>query len=450
MASSFNACGRCLLRTSPTCTYAYYRATPDPQSSPTCPVCLGVLHHESYLDRVVAAVQGSNYEFSSYKLQVALPPSLMLRQVWLQHKLGADTGVDVKDVLKWGFSADLAKRLGKPFSPDSRFIVKLTFECDEADRDLHLLRRLVPGLLMHEGKTKRPVIDEFSTKALLQGIGKLSPGDWDGVLSTYTPQSFPAKLQVELTHLPIFVAGSYLKYSRKLSQSPWLIEGEDQPTGSIQELIGEPLKEAFRCATYSLHGSVRVTQGREDVDVRMLGSGRPFVLSLMEPKASLSAPATTELEATINRSTSLVQVTQLRLETEKYFEQLKAGEEDKLKAYCAVVWTDKVLTAGDIALLNSMKNVVLQQKTPVRVLHRRSLLTRTRNILEMRGEIVSEHLCILKMISSAGTYIKEFVHGDLGRTTPHVGQILGCKADIVQLDVLGLAWKVEELTPLLS
>lgn len=39
------------------------------------------------------------------------------------------------------------------------------------------------------------------------------------------------------------------------------------------------------------------------------------------------------------------------------------------------------------------------------------------------------------MLASAGTYIKEFVHGDLGRTVPNVGQILGTDSDILQLDV---------------
>ena len=41
----------------------------------------------------------------------------------------------------------------------------------------------------------------------------------------------------------------------------------------------------------------------------------------------------------------------------------------------------------------------------------------------------------MHVLASAGTYIKEFVHGDLGRTTPNVGTILGCEADILQLDV---------------
>ena len=45
---------------------------------------------------------------------------------------------------------------------------------------------------------------------------------------------------------------------------------------------------------------------------------------------------------------------------------------------------------------------------------------------------------LLDLTTQAGTYVKEFVHGDLGRTTPNVGALLGCEADILQLDVVGL------------
>jgi len=40
--------------------------------------------------------------------------------------------------------------------------------------------------------------------------------------------------------------------------------------------------------------------------------------------------------------------------------------------------------------------------------------------------------------AQAGTYIKEFVHGDEGRTLPNLGTFLGCTeaAQILQLDVL--------------
>lgn len=42
----------------------------------------------------------------------------------------------------------------------------------------------------------------------------------------------------------------------------------------------------------------------------------------------------------------------------------------------------------------------------------------------------------LRMRTQAGTYIKEFVHGDLGRSTPSMCSLLGMEVQILQLDVL--------------
>lgn len=53
----------------------------------------------------------------------------------------------------------------------------------------------------------------------------------------------------------------------------------------------------------------------------------------------------------------------------------------------------------------------------------------------LKAQLLNEHFFELHVLASAGTYIKEFVHGDLGRTVPNVGQILGTEADILQLDV---------------
>lgn len=43
----------------------------------------------------------------------------------------------------------------------------------------------------------------------------------------------------------------------------------------------------------------------------------------------------------------------------------------------------------------------------------------------------------LKLNTQAGTYIKEFVHGDFGRTQPSLGDLLGgVVIDILALDVM--------------
>ena len=45
---------------------------------------------------------------------------------------------------------------------------------------------------------------------------------------------------------------------------------------------------------------------------------------------------------------------------------------------------------------------------------------------------------MLHLLAQAGTYIKEFVHSDIGRTQPNVSSLLGSKTDILQLDVTNL------------
>lgn len=47
----------------------------------------------------------------------------------------------------------------------------------------------------------------------------------------------------------------------------------------------------------------------------------------------------------------------------------------------------------------------------------------------------TQHHVILELTTQAGTYIKEFVHSDNGRTSPSLGSLVDCTADILQLDV---------------
>ena len=62
-------------------------------------------------------------------------------------------------------------------------------------------------------------------------------------------------------------------------------------------------------------------------------------------------------------------------------------------------------------------------------------MSRDKLIHRLRLHQVSGHSAVLEVWASAGTYIKEFVHGDLGRTLPNVGSLLGKEVDILQLDV---------------
>ena len=238
--------------------------------------------------------------------------------------------------------------------------------------------------------------------------------------------------QLSFSYDSVFIAGRYNKYSSELSQTPWFLDnGERLHESSVEELICIPLKRAFAADECRFSAS-----GREDIDVRMLGNGRPFCVELVNArKALLPMESYAAVQAEINASTSLVQVAHLQPITAAQTTMLKEGESTKIKHYRALVWTSKRFTDEDKAKLEAVKDLGVEQLTPLRVLHRRSLATRHKIIHSLGVEQLSPHFIVLSLKTSAGTYIKEFVHGDLGRTQPNVGSLLGCEADILQLDV---------------
>jgi len=118
---------------------------------------------------------------------------------------------------------------------------------------------------------------------------------------------------------------------------------------------------------------------------------------------------------------------------------LKEGEETKTKTYKCLVWSEKEILEDDIKLLNSTKEISVNQQTPIRVLHRRTVAIRPKTIHWMKSTKINKHFFELELHTQAGTYVKEFVSGDMGRSFPSVSSILNSKTDILQLDVLDVA-----------
>lgn len=58
-------------------------------------------------------------------------------------------------------------------------------------------------------------------------------------------------------------------------------------------------------------------------------------------------------------------------------------------------------------------------------------MIRDKEIYKLKAEYINQHYFVLHVLSSAGTYIKEFVHGDLGRTVPSIGSLLDSESDIL-------------------
>jgi tRNA pseudouridine synthase 10 len=129
---------------------------------------------------------------------------------------------------------------------------------------------------------------------------------------------------------------------------------------------------------------------------------------------------------------------------------LNTGAEDKRKTYRCVVWFERAISSKEIDELHAKHNtgneahdtLTIEQKTPVRVLHRRTLDTRIKYIHSIHiVEQHNAHYCTVDLCTSAGTYVKEFVGGDFGRTRPSFGDLFGCDAEILQLDVMSVDMK---------
>lgn len=255
------------------------------------------------------------------------------------------------------------------------------------------------------------------------------------------PASLPCEFVFSSCNASLFVAGKYNKLRRGLSHSPWTIGGRTVGAGSVEESI------APRVAPLFAAGSTRFySAGREDIDVRMLGDGRPFSVELVDPRRTPSREELEALQASIAESecgrdgegAGNVVVSGLRLVPREYVTHVREGEKDKRKKYRAVVWVERRVDAAVLAALNAIENLVVHQKTPVRVLHTRSPLVRPRTVFRASAERINDHFVMLDVTTEAGTYIKELVHGDFRRSSPSIGEILGCEVDIIQLDVMGL------------
>src|SRR5438309_10734491 len=78
----------------------------------------------------------------------------------------------------------------------------------------------------------------------------------------------------------------------------------------------------------------------------------------------------------------------------------------------------------------------IAQRTPGRVVHRRADTTRARRLLSAEVVGIDGDRAEIRVTAEAGTYIKEWVHGDGGRTRPSLAERLGAEGEVLEPDVL--------------
>lgn len=245
----------------------------------------------------------------------------------------------------------------------------------------------------------------------------------------------------------IHIAGRYNKYMRNLSQSPWIDKNDIRIKDSVQEMIEDGMNEYMKFDKVIFSSS-----GREDVDVRMLGNGRPFVFKIMNPGETYNQEIMAKIQSFVNKKYSgQIKIRHLQVVTkESVMKFMRDGDEGKNKEYRALCCCSRKLTQEDIDKIDDIKDLYINQKTPIRVLHRRTLAVRRRKIYSLKVDQVKlgdfesvnnnnlDKVFALTLLTEAGTYIKEFVHGDFGRTEPSLATILNgnCETDLMELDVM--------------
>tara|TARA_B110000444_G_scaffold261531_1_gene314778 strand:- start:31789 stop:33540 length:1752 start_codon:yes stop_codon:yes gene_type:complete len=351
-------------------------------------------------------------------------------------------------------------------------------------------------------------------------------------------------LSVDLDVRAHYLYGRYRKLERGIPQTRWpcrACKGRGcercdmtglQYKKSVQDLIGNPLLPVFGSEEHAFHG-----MGREDIDVRCMGRGRPFVIEMKEPKLRKTDPiemmklindnAEGSIEITGLRDSTRSEVVRLKdtpaeksytirfklsplneaeyavltapldltkenkgrsnnkrkrrgdnkrdntkpLATEIETENTKPGKDKldtmkkaELVALCVEFSVKKSGTKDELIerILNieepvietfdlpeddfilksilSLEGVKLAQRTPERVAHRRADLIRRRTVFEVHQPVIemteeSGREIEVTMRCESGTYVKETVHGDSGRTQPSIASLLKAKCEVIWLDV---------------
>ncbi|KAI3353550.1 hypothetical protein L3Q82_020070, partial [Scortum barcoo] len=419
------------------------------EESRVCVVCLGILQelsvgHDAGHEGIAETVKAEKYEFDTLVLSVSLPAQLCVREhsCWLHVKkelreksvaVDKDDVIQVKEAFKWIMQGQVAKELGGvAVVTRSLFEVGVEFTHPETDTDCHFLASTCPDCFKPT-KNKQSV---FTRMAVVKALEKISDAKF---LKHYScppakPTSSCGFQDVQCLHVSVFVAGRYNKFCRSLPQTPWVIDGERRMESSVEELIAAPILSAFRADGFNFSSS-----GREDVDVRTLGNGRPFAMELLNPHRSRFSKVEMKQLQEVDHQLVLRQNQGERPadRDQRGHESDEGGRGGKNQVvHGAHLDPESDRERDDIAFIdNNIKDLTLDQKTPLRVLHRRALAVRQRVIHSMSARFLDAHHFQLGLKTQAGTYIKEFVHGDFGRTKPNLCELLKTDADILELDV---------------
>lgn len=251
------------------------------------------------------------------------------------------------------------------------------------------------------------------------------------------------KVRIQIN--PLYIEGKYNKFKRGIPQTKWPctkckgrgceecnFTGKQYPE-SVEELISEHVLKLTEGHDAKFHGA-----GREDIDVLMLGSGRPFVLEIKEPKTRYFDLK--KLEDEINKiNEGKTAYHNLHLCERGRKAEIKQSSPDTYKIYSALVRCDRAYDEEKLKELTRLDEI--HQQTPLRVLRRRADKVRVKHVFDLSCEAIDDTTFNMIIKTEGGLYIKELISGDDGRSHPNVSEILDVEAICEQLDVLEVSEK---------
>ncbi|MEZ0227631.1 MAG: tRNA pseudouridine(54/55) synthase Pus10, partial [Planctomycetota bacterium] len=118
---------------------------------------------------------------------------------------------------------------------------------------------------------------------------------------------------------------------------------------------------------------------------------------------------------------------------------------DPPKRYRALCRSEQTIDPSRIeSLAAKLLGVPIQQRTPQRVSSRADKV-RPRHVLALAAKLVGPSELELELTTESGTYVKELVSSDEGRTEPSVASVLGVAISVAELDVLEILATNEEI-----
>ena len=262
---------------------------------------------------------------------------------------------------------------------------------------------------------------------------------------------YKENFEVKINLKSLFVFGRYNKLIRGIPQTHWFcnnckgtgckhcnFSGKQYDT-SVEELMNPLFIIESKATDSKFHGA-----GREDIDVRMLGNGRPFVIELKNPK--VRTLDLVRIEKKVNRKNrNKIKIQGLRYSSKKEVIKFKTEAKDTKKTYKALVKAEIKITKEKFSeKLNELKFAFetknINQRTPNRVSHRRADKIRKKTIYTLTGKFIKSNLFEFLIETQGGTYIKELISGDNGRTSPSFTEIFRIPLICKKLDVIEISY----------